>query len=613
MTSRVVLILSQIRHWATLHEFDNIYDEDTVDKEENTWVKRAAKLVYDTLIQLGGRPSRPIRLQPIWGFNDYLKRTFVKNTWRCEFKQFATELLDWQEFLLYQQNVREHGHGTATDGRTDTQSHSQDDLLTECRMKLEKWRGYRVWHLNAIIALENQAEYWWRADQELGCPHFLTTRKTPIKKFGGCKESISIVKSRLEWIEEQLPLVLSECATSLSMTPISRRRMEESCETDVRQIYQDLIAIDGRPTRPIGTVPDAWYLEQTNEHLHVLRHWENEYRQFEEELRQWKEFLGHRQKSELHKLQSADGLSKYNLWKEYENFQQSKVNNAKHWVEYWHREKDYQLQEFNASVELATDTLQEKADGRIQPDRYNSLLQQAKLGVRFALNHVDEYQAHMEEAQEQVEVAETRLTWTKQQLPAILVECTVSAANLSTPDHLVDPDSPLEAASETDIKSQLARSGRSAARSTLQVSRKSKKRSTSDIALGPVHSSKIHKAADWKASQPRQQPIVPARSDTTKRLSSPVKVPSRKSSRLCDQKKSVPVESDLAADPGNEPRRGIEEPALDSIDIKSSSSFRRVLKSKPRRHDEGNKSDLSSAKPVGISKRRIRKRSKVNG
>ncbi len=65
------------------------------------------------------------------------------------------------------------------------------------------------------------------------------------------------MKSRLEWVEEQFPLVLSECVTSLSMTPISRRRMNESCKANVRQVYQTLIEMNDRPTRSIQTVPDA--------------------------------------------------------------------------------------------------------------------------------------------------------------------------------------------------------------------------------------------------------------------------------------------------------------------------------------------------------------------
>jgi len=58
-------------------------------------------------------------------------------------------------------------------------------------MKLKNWREYRVWHLDAILALEDQAEYWWRAEEGL-------QRKNTRAMFCHRKESIHIVKSRLE-------------------------------------------------------------------------------------------------------------------------------------------------------------------------------------------------------------------------------------------------------------------------------------------------------------------------------------------------------------------------------------------------------------------------------
>jgi len=150
-----------------------------------------------------------------------------------------------------------------------------------------------------------------------------------------------------------------------------------------------------------------------------------------------------------------------------------------------------------------------KADGRIQPAKYNTILQKAKLYACCALDDVDECQARKEEAQEQVEVTETRLIWMKQQLPTIFAKCIVSAANLSTPDHLVDRNSLSEAASETVIKSQLARSCKSTTRGNSQVS-KSNKRPIDDITLSRVHSSKINKAAGQKSFQSRRQSLASA-------------------------------------------------------------------------------------------------------
>lgn len=106
-------------------------------------------------------------------------------------------------------------------------------------------------------------------------------------------DSLHVLTSRLQWVEEQLDEVLSECSTSLSTTPLSRRQFEESCEADVKRVYQVLRELGGRPSRVIQSVPNTWGPQRADAHVSVLRHWENEYQHIEEELREWKEFLGY--------------------------------------------------------------------------------------------------------------------------------------------------------------------------------------------------------------------------------------------------------------------------------------------------------------------------------
>lgn len=61
----------------------------------------------------------------------------MKNPWDKEFQQFAAELLDWQEFRVYQEDVREHQRSNATEGKTEPQSYPQDQLLTAYLTKLK--------------------------------------------------------------------------------------------------------------------------------------------------------------------------------------------------------------------------------------------------------------------------------------------------------------------------------------------------------------------------------------------------------------------------------------------------------------------------------------------
>ena len=105
------------------------------------------------------------------------------------------------------------------------------------------------------------------------------------------REKLTAEKKRLEWVKKQIPAVLSECTVSLTELSTSRRQMEERSELEAKQVYNTVMDTGGRPRRPIRPVPDIHNTEHTDEHLHVLCHWEDECSYYEEELRGWKKFL----------------------------------------------------------------------------------------------------------------------------------------------------------------------------------------------------------------------------------------------------------------------------------------------------------------------------------
>jgi len=119
------------------------------------------------------------------------------------------------------------------------------------------------------------------------------------------REWLSAEEKQLEWVKQQLPAVLSECAASLVGRPTSRREME--LRSEVKEVFNTLVETGGRPTRSIRPVPDSQERDHIDEHLHVLHHWQGEWSQLEEELRKWRKLLKHRQKKE------ADGMMELRL------------------------------------------------------------------------------------------------------------------------------------------------------------------------------------------------------------------------------------------------------------------------------------------------------------
>ena len=90
------------------------------------------------------------------------------------------------------------------------------------------------------------------------------------------RERVAVEEKRLEWVKQQLPAVLSDCAASLMGAPTSRREMELKSELEAKEIFNALMETGGRPTRPIRLVSDRPGHDHTDEHLHVLCHWQDE-------------------------------------------------------------------------------------------------------------------------------------------------------------------------------------------------------------------------------------------------------------------------------------------------------------------------------------------------
>lgn len=185
--------------------------------------------------------------------------------------------------------------------------------------------------------------------------------------------------------------------------------------------------------------------------------------------------------------------------------------------------------------------------------------------------------------------------------------------------------------SQTTLKD--LRSNRSS-RSTLrgnQQSDQNKKHASANPALGPIHSSKVSKAAGRKALRPRRPSKIPAERDDGQNQGCniiispppPANVAPRRSRRLStNQKRSDAFEADLAVELGRNVKPQPTEVMLRRSDriskqkermstSTSSAAFSSVVilqtapfpRSKPKGRVAGNKSDPSLVKPRGISKR----------
>ena len=121
------------------------------------------------------------------------------------------------------------------------------------------------------------------------------------------REWIAAEEKRLEWAKHQLPGVLSECVLLLKGAPTSCREMELRSELEAKEVFNALVGLHGRPSRPIRPVIDNQGRNPTDRLSHTLSHWQGECRQFEEELKEWKKFIESRRK------ETPDGTTEVQL------------------------------------------------------------------------------------------------------------------------------------------------------------------------------------------------------------------------------------------------------------------------------------------------------------
>ncbi|KAL8795805.1 MAG: hypothetical protein Q9182_007479 [Xanthomendoza sp. 2 TL-2023] len=251
--------------------------------------KIEAKEAVDALIQLGGRPTGPIRSNPRWKTNFFEGELCYEDVEKDE-----TIFYDpWYGYepsskIALTEARREHRPEKAKEEEMERQRYPQDPDLTANLKKVKDWKEYQVYFQKAIDRRRGQMEWCQKAvdaiqrdDPEL-VSNFEEVRRS------GDEDWLDKIETHLDWI------------------PAEEKRLEWA-----------------KQQLPAG-----------------------ELSQFDEELRAWKTFLDYRQKKEtngkteaqVEEQEPAETTTQVKLWKDYEAYQLIEVNEAKQWVEFWQRQ-----------------------------------------------------------------------------------------------------------------------------------------------------------------------------------------------------------------------------------------------------------------------------------
>ena len=308
---------------------------------------------------MGGRPSRPLRLQPTWNViyrDDYVYMTDdegeIQGTiaydiepmgyhWTEESGQFKKELCRWQRFRACQQKSR---HQERLE--TELELENTDDALIKYLSRLTDWQEFEMYqgHIYAdALSFEDQflEEFLWITNKEL--PGEVNSEvhraiRTWLLQMMKCQKRLKEGKKDWDWIKDEWPKIVADVVTSVSRTPKLQSSLEAKFRKQTYAAFNAIQKLGGQPSHDVS--PPTQSLDD----LQRVLYWSSETSKFMKELSDWKKFLEWRQQ----KSAGTPTLRGQSYWcpafessqdfhAEFEDFRRSEYDIALTWLKCWQR------------------------------------------------------------------------------------------------------------------------------------------------------------------------------------------------------------------------------------------------------------------------------------
>ncbi|CAD6563769.1 MAG: hypothetical protein ASARMPREDX12_000055 [Alectoria sarmentosa] len=317
---------------------------------------------HDTLVEMGGRPTRSVLDKPV-GKVVYKKKEGVINIldehgkltctlehdmspmhhhWTKESSRFEEELDRWKEFQGYQ---RKNPHLSPLNTSFDLRD--VDLSLKAILLRLNEWREFEVYHQckvnDALMSTWASRQALTKLFQEKATsdlagskPNIQSMIDRLLERLFPRQMALDACQKQLTCIESQAFEILSEASASLEGAPLLCLQLEKKMEEQANAVYQDLELLEARPSRPAqASFPTATYVQR-------ILHWKSETSRLLKERREWKIFLKWRRNQasastsvSTKERQPNSGHADPALWFDYVTYQKSQLDKAWSWVECW--------------------------------------------------------------------------------------------------------------------------------------------------------------------------------------------------------------------------------------------------------------------------------------
>lgn len=403
------------RHAAPYREVSPFDEEFTED------YKRHAYNYHDTLIEMGGRPTRPVLEKPAGnavyekdeirimdnhgGFQGTIAidENLTHHHWTEECDRFYKELERWKEFRDHQRDTEDQPLL-----KTAIDPENTDQRLVKVLVRLNDWREFQhyqqvkvgraamlTWKVTR--ALEKIARKEAVSDEATSSPKTQYTIDTCLDQLFIRQQGLETSEMQLTWIESQIAEILSEACASLQATFPLQRQLEMNLEQQANAYHQKLEALEARPDASVRSPHQSAGFAQR------LCHWGSEICRLMKELWEWKIFLRWRKtkpftsQTGTHEEQESSGRSSdLQIWVDYVAYRRYQLDRTQSWVASWQRllksnEDDMET----ASKGLALLVLQDStATVRANVKKFQQDIHTAEFRLRLAEQQLAELSSH---------------------------------------------------------------------------------------------------------------------------------------------------------------------------------------------------------------------------
>lgn len=320
-----------------------------------------AKQAYDEIIEISGRPTRPLRLQPTWNITHRDGLAYITDTngkhlrtllstidpmsdhWSNEREHFNEELDMWLKFQKYQQGVQ-HLNRLETDLELDNTDAGLIKVLTQLNewQELEKFQRLVIGD-DVSFKEKCRSDFLWitswdtdKDPQTISMVH--NAIDTWLRRMDRCQEYLEASKNRLEWIKSAWPNVVAEAVDMISKTPELQPVLEATFRTQTHAAFTTILKLGGRPSHAVNP-PD-----KSMDDLDRILYWTSETSKYTEELSDWKKFLNWRQQNLGDSPTTKEQEFRYPKFKSspdyfaaFENFRSFEYEIALTWLKCWQR------------------------------------------------------------------------------------------------------------------------------------------------------------------------------------------------------------------------------------------------------------------------------------